>query len=133
MILDGLQGVVCYMDHVLVWGKDQVEHETRLHAVLHKLQETGVTLNMEKCELSRHKVKFLGHILSAESVQPDPDKTKAVRDMKEPSNTGEVCSFLGMVNQLAEDWQTSRERQTTQRPSLQQISVDLELCTTKCI
>lgn len=100
MILDGLQGVVCHMDDVLVWGKDQEEHDIRLHAALNKLQENGVTLNMEKCELSRDKVKFLGHILSAEGVQPDPDKTQAVRDMKEPSNTGEVRSFLGMVNQL---------------------------------
>lgn len=68
MILDGLQGVVCHMDDVLVWGKDQEEHDTRLHAVLQKLQETDVTLNMEKCELSRHQVKFLGHILSTEGV-----------------------------------------------------------------
>ncbi len=97
MILDRLQGVVCHMDDVLVWGKDQEEHDTRLHAVLHKLQET---LNLEKCELSRDKVKFLGQILSAEGVQPDPDKTKAVRDMKEPSNTGEVRSFIGKVSQL---------------------------------
>lgn len=89
-----------HMDVVLMWGKDQDEHDNRLHAVLHKLQVTDVTLNMEKCELSRDKVKFLGHILSAEGVQPYPDKTKAIRDMKESSNIGEVRSFLGMVHQL---------------------------------
>lgn len=100
MIIDGLQGVVCHMDDVLIWGRDQQEHDIRLHTVLNKLQEAGVTLNMEKCELGRSEVMFLGHILSAEGVQPDPDKVKAVMSMKEPSNTGEVRSFLGMLNQL---------------------------------
>lgn len=55
---------------------------------------------MEKCELGRREVLFLGHILSADGLQPDPDKTKAVKMMKAPSNTGELCSFLSMVNQL---------------------------------
>lgn len=100
VILNGLPGVVCHMDDILIWGKDQQEHNVRLHTVLHKLQEAGVTLNMEKCDLSKQEVKFLGHILSAEGVQPDPDKIRAVKAMKEPSNVSEVRSFLGMVNQL---------------------------------
>lgn len=100
MILDGVQGVVCHMDDVLIWGQDQQQHDSRLHTVLRKLQDAGVTLNMEKCELRKTEVKFLGHILSAHGIKPDPDKVKAVKGMKEPSNTGEVRSFLGMVNQL---------------------------------
>ena len=62
MILDGLSGVVCHMDDVLIWGQDQHQHDKRLHTVLNKLQEAGVTLNMEKCELGRREVKFLGYI-----------------------------------------------------------------------
>lgn len=100
VILNGLPGVVCHMDDILIWGKDQQEHNSRLHTVLNKLQEAGVTLNMEKCELSTQEVKFLGHILSTGGVQPDPDKIRAVKAMKEPSNVSEVRSFLGMVNQL---------------------------------
>ncbi|XP_061135154.1 polyadenylate-binding protein-interacting protein 1 isoform X4 [Syngnathus typhle] len=100
MILNGLPGVVCHMDDILIWGKDQPEHNARLHTVLNKLQAAGVTLNMDKCELSTQQVKFLGHILSAEGVRPDPDKIRAVIAMKEPSNVSEVRSFLGMVNQL---------------------------------
>lgn len=100
MIIDGLQGVVCHMDDILIWGRDQQDHDIRQHTVLNQLQEAVVTLNMEKCELGKSEVKFLGHILSADGVQPDPDKVKAVMSLKEPSNTGEVRSFLGMLNQL---------------------------------
>lgn len=81
--------------------------------MLHKLQNAGVTLNMEKCEPGRRKVKFLSHILSANGLQPDPDKTYAVKMVKEPSNTGKVWIYLDMVNQLgkflAEAW-PGRER-----------------------
>ena len=39
-------------------------------------------------------------IISADGMKPDPDKTRAVQDMKEPTNISELRSFLGMVNQL---------------------------------
>ncbi|KAK3522628.1 hypothetical protein QTP86_028199, partial [Hemibagrus guttatus] len=52
------------LDDILVWGKDQQQHDDRLHTVLNKLQAAGVTLNMEKCELEKREIKFLGHILS---------------------------------------------------------------------
>ena len=44
-ILAGLEGVVCLMDDVLVFGKDKEEHNVRLTAVLQRIQEEGVTLN----------------------------------------------------------------------------------------
>lgn len=33
-------------------------------------------------------------------IRPDPRKTEAIREMKEPTSVGELRSFLGMVNQL---------------------------------
>lgn len=77
LILDKLQGVVGHVDDILVWGKDHDEHDTRLHAVLLKFHETGVTLNMEKCELSWREVKLLGHILSAEGCATRPRQEKS--------------------------------------------------------
>ena len=52
------------MDDVLIHGKTQEEHDKRLHAVLRKLEQSGMTLNKDKCMLSSTKVKFLGPILS---------------------------------------------------------------------
>lgn len=51
-ILEGLDGVLCQMDDVLVYGDTQAQHDTRLLAVLGRLQEAGVTLRGEKCEFS---------------------------------------------------------------------------------
>ncbi len=99
-VTGGLEGVLCHMDDILVWGQTQDEHDMRLHAVLEKAQKAGITLNMDKCELTRHTVRFLGHVISADGVKPDPEKTRAVQEMDAPKNVSELRSFLGMVNQL---------------------------------
>jgi hypothetical protein len=46
-------------------------------------------------------VKFVGHIIDADGIRPDPDKIQAIKDMNPPSNVSDVRRFLGMVNQLS--------------------------------
>ncbi len=47
-VTEGLEGVVCNINDLLVWGCDQGEHGTRLHAVLQRLEKAGITLNTDK-------------------------------------------------------------------------------------
>uniref|UniRef100_A0A3B5QZY7 Gypsy retrotransposon integrase-like protein 1 n=1 Tax=Xiphophorus maculatus TaxID=8083 RepID=A0A3B5QZY7_XIPMA len=98
-ILEGLDGVLCQMDDVLIWGTTQQEHDERLRTALFRLQEAKVTLN-DKCEFSKRRIKFLGQVIDASGVSPDPDKVSAIRAMEEPRNISEVRRFLGMVNHL---------------------------------
>ena len=77
-VIEGLEGVVCHIDDLLVWGRDQDEHDTRLHAVLQRVEKAGITLNVEKCELSKSEMAFLGHIISVTGIRPDPKKTEAI-------------------------------------------------------
>ena len=46
-IVDGLTGVVCMMDDILVVGKDKEEYDRRLEQVLKRLESAGLTLNKE--------------------------------------------------------------------------------------
>ena len=62
-ILEGLEGVVVLMNDVLVFGSTREEHDTRLTAVVKRLEEVGATLNHAKCEIFRPTIKFLGHVL----------------------------------------------------------------------
>ena len=99
-ILSGLPGALCLIDDILIYGSTQAEHDKNLQAVLERIQSAGVTLNKEKCEFGKTIIKFLGHIISPEGISPDPQKTIAVKNMKQPSNVPELRRFLGMVNQL---------------------------------
>ena len=83
-ILEGLEGVTCLIDDVLIVGKDEAEHDTRLMRVLGRLETVGVTLNREKCAFRQSSVKFLGHLIGQDGVRADPEKTSAIRDMETP-------------------------------------------------
>ena len=57
-ILDGHEGVLCHMDDVIIFGKNQQEHDSRLHAALKTIQAAGVTLNKDKCEFGKECLTF---------------------------------------------------------------------------
>ena len=97
VLLDGVDGVVCLMDDILVHGKTQTEHDDRLLRVLQRLQAAGVTL---KCEFSHRQVSFLGQLVDRAGVHPDPAKVKAIQKVPVPNNVGDVRQFFGMVNHL---------------------------------
>ena len=99
-ILTGLEGVLCLMDDVLVFGKDQSEHDVRLMTALKRVEVARVTLNPEKCEFGKTKIKFLGHLIDEEGIRADPEKTSAIVKMKPPTDVSGLRRFLGMVNQL---------------------------------
>ena len=99
-ILTGLDGVLCHIDDVLVFGATPTEHETRLTAVLERLSSAGVTLNGEKCQFYQNSIRFLGHLIDKDGIHPDPDMVAAISEMEPPTNVTELCRFLGMANQL---------------------------------
>ena len=72
-ILEGLDGVLCQMDDVLLFGKNKEEHDVRLRAALEKLEAAGVTLNEEKCEFEKSRLLFLGHIIDEQGIHADPN------------------------------------------------------------
>ena len=100
-ILEGLDGVQCNIDDVLIYGRTQEEHDQRLEATLQRLSNANVTLNPDKCVFNVSSVKFLGLIVGADGIKPDPDKVQAILSMPHPTNLYEVRSFLGMVNQFS--------------------------------
>ena len=73
-ILDGLSGVVCLIDDILVHGTSKAEHDRNLEAALKCIQSAGITLNKDKCEFGKETIKFLGHVINAEGISPDPQK-----------------------------------------------------------
>ena len=48
-VLSGLEGVICLVDDVLVFGRDKEEHDSRLMASLERIEAAGVMLNGDKC------------------------------------------------------------------------------------
>ena len=99
-ILEGLPGVVCLIDDILIFGQDKKEHDRRLHDTLKRLQQAKVTLNPKKCHLNQQSIKFLGHLIDSQGIRADPEKTSAIENMETPKSITDLRRFMGMVNQL---------------------------------
>jgi len=84
-VLEGLDGVICHMDDISVYGGDQSTHDQRLVNVLHRLAAAGIKLNGDKCEFSQECVMFLGHVVDGYGIRADPEKITAVQSMPKPA------------------------------------------------
>ena len=100
-ILEGIPGVICHMDDILVHGPDMSTHDDRLQQVLSKLQESGLTLNSSKCEIQKTSLTFLGYHIDASGVRPDDKKVSAIQHFPTPTCKADLRRLNGMLNQLA--------------------------------
>lgn len=87
--------VLVYLDDLKVFGRTLEEREERLLKVLHRLKEAGLKISLDKCQFGQSKVKYVGHIVSAEGVATDPAKIKTVLTWPQPTNLKTLRSFLG--------------------------------------
>jgi transposase InsO family protein len=88
---------VVFLDDILIFSRTFDEHLVRIKHVLDKVKESGMKLNPKKCKFCQPKVKYLGHIVSANGVETDPDKLDKVANWQEPTNVDETRSFVSFA------------------------------------
>lgn len=99
-VLRGLEyrSALIYLDDVIVFGKTLQEHLHNLEEVFQRFREANLKLNPKKCSFVKNEVSYLGHIVSAEGVKPNPEKIKVVEEFPVPKNLKELRNFLGLAN-----------------------------------
>ena len=99
-VLKGLIGKACmvYLDDIIVFGATFEETVENLRLVLLRMREHNLKLKPKKCFLFQTQVNFLGHIISADGIQTDPEKCAKVKDWPVPTGVGHVRSFLGLAS-----------------------------------
>jgi len=97
--LGDLNMTICiiYLDDVIIFANTFEEHLERLDRVLTRLKENNLKLSAEKCYFLKKKAKFLGHVVSENGVETDPDKTQKVKDWPTPKNADELRSFVAFA------------------------------------
>ena len=65
--------------------------------LLTRYKRKVLKLNFKKCEFGKTSINYMEHILSLKGLFPEPEKVDSNLNMKPPSNTSEVHSFLGLV------------------------------------
>ena len=89
---------MAYLDDILVFSKTPEEHLQHLERILSTLQTHKLYAKLSKCHFALSSVKFLGHVISAEGISPDPDKVKVVQDWPTPKDVADLRSFVGLAS-----------------------------------
>jgi hypothetical protein len=89
--------VVVFIDDILIFSKNEEEHDEHLRLVLQKLRENQLYAKLNKCEFWLKEVSFLGHIISKGGICVDPSKVKDVLSWNTPQNVSDIKSFLGLA------------------------------------
>ncbi len=90
-----LKEAIVFLDDIIIFSETLEEHEKRLLRVLNRLREYGLKLSINKCKFFQTSVKYLGHIVSRNGVETDPEKISALKTWPSPKNLKELRSFLG--------------------------------------
>ena len=91
------QFVVIFIDVKLVCSKSMKEHMYHLRTVLQTLREHQLYAKFSKCDFGTESVAFLGHVVTKDGIQVDPQKIKAVSEWPRPTIVTEIRSFLGLA------------------------------------
>ena len=93
-----LNWCIIYLDDVMIFSKSPEEHIEQLDAVLTKIEDAGLKLKPSKCEFFKHRIAYLGHIVSDKGIETDPKKIEAILKWPVPKTVHDVRSFLGFTN-----------------------------------
>ncbi|GJW33922.1 putative reverse transcriptase domain-containing protein [Tanacetum coccineum] len=86
--------VVVSIDDILIYSKDEKEHEEHLKTILELLKKEKYYAKFSKCEFWIPKVQFLGHVIDSRGIHVDPAKIESIKDWTSPKTPTEIRQFL---------------------------------------
>jgi hypothetical protein len=89
--------VIVFIDDILIYSKNEQEHEEHLRIVLQILREKKLYAKLSKCDFYKDKIQYLGHVVSKEGIVVDPEKIKSIMDWPIPKDVSDIRSFMGIT------------------------------------
>ena len=90
-IVKGLEGIIIYIDDLLVHSDTHNKQINILEQLFEWLVWNGIKVNLDKCIFGNKNVSYLGFQLSEKGIIPGSDKLKVIWDVAPPSNVHSVC------------------------------------------
>ena len=96
-VLKGCNFAMGYLDDIIIYSRSKKEHLEHLEEIFKRLKTAGLKLKLEKCCFFKKHIQYLGHLISADGIQPLPEKLESIAKMPAPRNPKEVKQFLRLV------------------------------------
>nr|GEU95769.1 putative reverse transcriptase domain-containing protein [Tanacetum cinerariifolium] len=90
--------VIVFIDDILIYSKDEKEHEEHLKAILELLKKGKLYAKFLKCKFWILKVRFLDHVIDSRGIHVDPAKIESIKDWASPKTPIEIRQFLGLAS-----------------------------------
>ena len=87
-----------YLDDICIFAETADQMLDRIEFVYSRLKEFNLKIKPKKSHFFQTSVTFLGHILSANGVSPNPEKVAKIKDWPTPKTPKEVHSFVGLAS-----------------------------------
>ena len=76
--------VLVFLDDILIYYKNEEEHEEHLRMTLQFLREHKLYAKLRKGDFYKYKIHYLGHIIPDEGIFVDPEKIEAIMNWPTP-------------------------------------------------
>ena len=73
-----------YLDDIIIYSRSEQEHLKHLEEIFIRLKAAGLKLKLEKCCFFKKHIQYLGHLISADGIQPLPEKLESIAKMPAP-------------------------------------------------
>ena len=96
-VLKGLKFAMTYLDDIIIFSQDELQHLEHLEIVFSCLQEAGLKMKCSKCDFFKSEIHYLGHLISPEGISLLPNKLDSIKHMPVPNSVKEIKQFLGLT------------------------------------
>ena len=96
-VLKGLKFAMMYLDNIIIFIQDELQHLEHLEIVFSHLQEAGLKMKRSKCDFFKSEIHYLGHLILPEGISPLPNKLDSIKHMPVPNSAKEIKQFLGLT------------------------------------
>ncbi|UYV71446.1 hypothetical protein LAZ67_8003250 [Cordylochernes scorpioides] len=96
---DGFQNIT-YVDDLLIYADTIQEHNKKIKGILEKAKEKNIKFDLTKAQICLTKVRFLGHLISQNGIDPEPNKNDKLITFKRPEDKKSLQRIMGLYNYL---------------------------------
>ena len=96
-VLKGLKFAMMYLDDIIIFSQDELQHLEHLEIAFSHLREAGLKMKCSKCDFFKSEIHYLEHLISPEGISLLPKKLDSIRHMPVPNSAKEIKQFLGLT------------------------------------
>lgn len=90
--------IIAYLDDILLYSNTWGDHLKHIRMTLQMLRKHKLYVKLSKCVFGVQEIEYFRHILKADKVAMNPNKTQAIELWEKSTSKKKLQLFLGLVN-----------------------------------